>query len=360
MRSVAVVTGLLAAAVALGSQVEKPQPGAKGQGVPPKPAGVPTTKNPTQPPAKQPSGKQPTTAKQPAPVPKPADVPAAKAPPPSADELAVRQQAAAFIKAYNGGDAAALSQLFVPNAEIVDPAGNIAHGRETIQSVFAGTFKQHPKTQMEIAIHSVRMVSPGVAIEDGISTVLHEPQGAAERSRYTVVHVKQDGAWWMASARDLEVMHGAGEDHLKDLAWLIGDWVDEGAASLVATSYRWSENKKYIVSDFTVHFAGQPAMTGSQRIGWDPLAKKVRSWVFDSEGGQTEGVWTQQGNDWIVRISGTSGDGKPSFATNILTQIAKDRCNWQSRGRVKGGEPQPDVETIHVVRKPPAPKSAKH
>ena len=32
-------------------------------------------------------------------------------------------------------------------------------------------------------------------------------------------------------------------------------------------------------------------MTVTQRIGWDPAAKQIRSWEFDSEGGFGEGTW---------------------------------------------------------------------
>ena len=39
-----------------------------------------------------------------------------------------------------------------------------------------------------------------------------------------------------------------------------------------------------------------------QVIGWDPAAKQVRSWVFDSGGGIGEGIWTKQGDKWIKKV----------------------------------------------------------
>ena len=91
---------------------------------------------------------------------------------------------------------------------------------------------------------------------------------------------------------------------------MIGDWVDESPEALVMTSYRWTDNQCYILSEFKVQIGGRPMMTGSQRIGWDPLAKKIRSWVFDSEGGFGEGIWTREGNRWIVKRTGVTRDGK--------------------------------------------------
>ena len=60
------------------------------------------------------------------------------------------------------------------------------------------------------------------------------------------------------------------------------------------TSYRWTDNHRFILGQFTVQIGGKPAMTGSQRIGWDPLKKTIRSWVFDSEGGFAEGLWSRE------------------------------------------------------------------
>ena len=96
------------------------------------------------------------------------------------------------------------------------------------------------------------------------------------------------------------------EEQLKQLQWMIGDWVDESPEALVVTSYRWTDNQCYILSEFKVQSAGRPEMTGTQRIGWDPLAKTIRSWVFDSEGGFGEGTWTRDGDHWIVKRTGVT------------------------------------------------------
>lgn len=270
-------------------------------------------------------------------------------------ERAIRLTAEAVARAYNAGDAKALAALFAPDAEIVNEQGHAVGGQEAIQRTFAGIFEAHPKTRIEIAIDSIRFVGPTVAIEDGTSTVTHAAGEPAERSRYTVVHVRQGDKWLMASARDLPDETSSAEDELKQLDWLIGDWVDESPEALVLTSYRWSDNHCYIVGEFKVQVGGRPAMTGSHRIGWDPLAKQIRSWVFDSEGGFAEGMWTRQGNQWIAKMVGVTRDGKAASATNITTRAAKDRMTWQSRDRLVGGEAKPNVEEIPIVRKPPKP-----
>ena len=269
------------------------------------------------------------------------------------DEKAIRLAAQAVVQAYNAGDAKSLAALFAPDAEIVNEQGQATQGQEAIQQAFAAVFAAHPKTQMEISIQSIRFVGPTVAIEDGTTTVTHEVGETPEHNRYTVVHVQKGDKWQMVSARDLPDEPGSAEEELKQLDWLVGDWVDESPDALIITSYRWSDNKCYIVGEFKVQIGGRPAMTGSQRIGWDPLAKQLRSWMFDSEGGFAEGLWTRQGNQWIAKMTGVTRDGKAASSTNTTTRVTKDRMTWQSRDRLVGGEAKPNIEEIPIVRKPP-------
>jgi uncharacterized protein (TIGR02246 family) len=271
------------------------------------------------------------------------------------DEQAIRLVVEAFTKSYDSGDAKAIAGLFVAGGEIVNEEGESVQGQEAVERVFAEIFKTHPKSQIKVFIQSIRFVTPSVAIEDGTSTVTHPSGQPAERNRYTVVHVKQDGAWRMASARDLPDETGSAEEELQQLRWLIGEWVDESPAALVMTSYRWADDHRSILSEFKVQVGGRPAMTGTQRIGWDPSAKKLHSWVFDSAGGSAEGVWTRNGNQWVVKMTGMTHDGKPASATNVVTHAAKDRMTWQSRDRVVGGEMMPNIDAITIVRKPPKP-----
>ena len=221
--------------------------------------------------------------------------------------------------------------------------------------VFAGIFKEHPKTHMDLAIGSIRFIGPDMAVEEGMATVTHGPEEPAQRSPYSVVYARQDGKWLTASARDLPDDAPTPEEQLKQLEWMIGEWVDESPEALVMTSYRWTDNQCYILSEFKVQVGGRPVMTGTQRIGWDPLAKKIRSWVFDSEGGFGEGIWTREGNQWIVKTTGVTRDGKIASATNIITRVSKDRMTWQQRDRIVGGEKTPDIEEIPIARKAPAP-----
>jgi len=288
---------------------------------------------------------------------KPDTAMAASAPGPAhpQDEKAIRRAAEAFAKAYNAGDAKAIASLFVVDGQIVSEEGQSTQGRKGIEQVFAGIFKEHPKTHMDLAVGSICFIGPHIAIEDGMTTVTDAADEPAQHSPYTVVHAGQNGKWLMASARDLPDDTPTPEEQLKQLQWMIGDWVDESPEALVMTSYRWTDNQCYILSEFKIQVGGRPLMTGTQRIGWDPLAKNIRSWVFDSEGGFGEGIWTREGNHWIVKMTGVMRDGKIASATNIITRVSKDRMTWQQRDRIVGGEKTPDIAKVPITRKPPPP-----
>jgi uncharacterized protein (TIGR02246 family) len=271
------------------------------------------------------------------------------------DEQAIRLTAANFVKAYNAGDAKAVAALFMERGEIVNEEGESVQGQAAIEQAFAEIFKAHPKSQIKVTIQSIRFVSPTVAMEDGTSTVTHPSGERAEQNRYSVVHVKQEGGWRMASARDLPDEEASASEEIKQLGGLIGEWVSESPSELVIASYRWADDRRSILSEFKVQIGGRPARSGSERIAWDPLTKKLHCWVVNSEGGLAEGAWTRNGNQWLIKMSGVTGDGKPASSTNVLTRVAKHRMTWQSRDRVIGDEVMPNIEGISIVRKPPKP-----
>ncbi len=100
---------------------------------------------------------------------------------------------------------------------------------------------------------------------------------------------------------------------------------------------------------------GEPVLSGTQRIGWDPVRHQFKTWIFDSEGGFGEGYWTRSGDQWVIKAEGVRQDGKHASATNIITRLGKDRASWQSTERTIGGAAVPGVDEFTIVRKPPEP-----
>ena len=104
---------------------------------------------------------------------------------------------------------------------------------------------------------------------------------------------------------------------------------------------------------------GKASTTGTQRIGWDPRQKQIRSWVFDSDGGFSEGFISRDGERWVMKSTGVLKDGRTASATNVLTRVNRDTMKWTSVDRTLGAEVLPDAEEITLVRTPPQPRSAR-
>jgi len=271
------------------------------------------------------------------------------------DEKAIHANVAAFVKAYNAHDAKAIAALFTPNAQVVDQDGNATEGREEIEKVFKDLFSANPQKQIEVSINSLRFIGPNVALEEGTTKETIAGNETPEYDRYKVLHVKRDGKWLMALAEDSDDDAATPHERLQPLAWLVGDWVDDGGSSVVKSQCRWSDDKNFLLQEFDVQINGENAMHVSQRIGWDPVAKQIRSWVFDSEGGFGESMWSRDGDGWIIKATGARQDGKTASATNVLIPSGNDGYVLRSRDRVVGEEVSSPTE-FKVVRKPPQPK----
>ncbi len=274
---------------------------------------------------------------------------------PTTDEQAVRQITQELVRQFNAGNAEGIAALFFDGAELIDDAGNGHKGAAAIKSVFARFFEKFPGVTSTMTPDSVWMVGSALAIEEGRRVVSGKGDQPSAGMRYTLVMIKQDGKWRIASARevsddDLLSPH----ERLKPLSWLVGEWVDEGSDSVVQIGCRWSEDKNYLLLDFDARVQGKPELKSSQRIGWDPLVKKVRSWVFDSDGGYGEGVWSQVENRWVIKSRAVMPDGATGSATIILEPRSNDRYVMKGFDRIRGDVEEPDFE-VTIVRRPPAP-----
>lgn len=288
------------------------------------------------------------------------DRPAAKAasPAPQADERAIRELVAAFTRAYNEGDAAAVARLFADDARVEQEDGTILEGRDAIEESFAGSLGMDPRPTIALEPERIQFLSADVASEEGRSTVRRGADGeGAEAGRYEVLYVKRDGKWLHARVRELASDEGERPpyDHLKELEWMVGEWVAEGGENLAQTTCAWADNKCYLVRDFTIRVSGLPAMTGTQRIGWDPLRKQIRSWLFDSQGGFAEGFWSRDGDRWVVKLNGVSRDGRAVTGTQIVTSLGRDASLWTMVDRTRGDEAAADIDEFRLVRRPPGP-----
>ncbi len=270
------------------------------------------------------------------------------------DEKAIKALLDAFVTAFNARNAEATAATYTDTAVVIDERGERVEGRAAIRDQYAASFADNPATTIAIQVDSLRFLGPETALEEGRTTITPAAgAGAPEITRFTAVYVKQGGQWRQAAVRDVVAHDLTPHDRLKELEWLVGDWVNESQAAVVSTSCTWAKGGNFLDREFTMKTDGQPVLSGTQRIGWDPLKRQFKTWIFDSEGGHGEGYFTRTGNQWVVKVEGVSQDGRPISATNIITRLGKDRMSWQSTQRTVGGTAVPGVDEFTIVRKPP-------
>lgn len=268
----------------------------------------------------------------------------------------IRAAAEQFVKSFNAAKAEELAAMFLPKGELIDEQGNVYQGQAEIKDLFAKYFAKYPGATLKLEIESIRLVGP-VAIEEGSRQLSTKDAGSAQ-VRYITVRAKGASGWQIASIREFYDQAPTPNELLQPVAWLVGDWVNEGSDAAVKISYRWSEDKNFLLGEFLVTRGGRVEMKSSQRIGWDPLAGKVRSWLFDSDGGYGEGRWAQVGEGWVIKSSAVLPDGQTGSATITLTPQGKDRYVMKGTDRIVGDARDEDFE-VTVTRRPPAPaKSA--
>jgi uncharacterized protein (TIGR02246 family) len=274
----------------------------------------------------------------------------------SEDEKAVRAVVDSFVQAADKGDAKAVAALFTEQGEAIGLEGGAIRGRAALEAHYAERFAANPGEKIKTEIELVHFLAPEVARQDGRSTILPTDGSPAITSKYTSTIIKVQGRWLIASIRELEDPSITPHDRLKELEWMVGDWIEETSDALITTSIAWTEDKNFLIRSYDIKVQGKSEMKGTQRIGWDPLTKQIKSWVFDSRGGHGEGYWSRNGDQWIVKTHGVHADGETVSATQTLTFVNKDRLLWKSTDRTVGGETRDDVQEFMMVRKPPEPK----
>jgi len=267
---------------------------------------------------------------------------------------AVRKSSQQAVEAFNAGKLDALAGMFLEKGELIDEAGVVYQGRAEISELFKHFFEQFPGAKLALEVESIRQVGP-VAIEEGTRTISIDDGTVRSRFRYIGVWAKTDKGWQLASFRDFaDDPPPTPNDYLQPLAFLVGDWVNEGTDGDVAISYQWSEDKNYLLGSFEFKSADGVARKSTQRIGWDAATEQIRSWLFDADGGFSEAVWTVINDGVLIRSESVNPDGSTASATMFISSKDKDHYTLEGSDRVVGGAEQEDFE-LNIVRRPPTP-----
>lgn len=283
---------------------------------------------------------------------KPDDKAPTEKPESSPDLAAIRSQSEAFVTVFKNADAKAIAALWTEDGEYIDDSGRRFAGRNAIEEVYAEFFAENPNAVIQIAIDSLRLVSPNAAIEEGRAVVEPAPAGAAGISKYTAVHSKVDGKWLMASVRDTWIEAPAAIRSAADLEWLIGTWVAEEHGAQAESVCRWVADGRFLERRYTTTLLDGTKTTGVQLIGWNPQGGHVQSWDFSPDAGYAVGVWTPTDGGWQAKVYGTTGGGISTTAVNRLIRLDDNAYVWQSAQRFLGDVALPDTDEVVIKRRP--------
>jgi uncharacterized protein (TIGR02246 family) len=271
---------------------------------------------------------------------------------PAGDEAAIRKTVDSYVAAFNKADAQALADHWSESAVYTNRfTGEEAVGREAIAEQFAAIFKEKEGLKLNVSIESIRLLSPNVAVEHGTAKLLAS-QAEPEEDKYTAIYIKQEGKWLLDRVTDGDADEAPSHyEQLKVLEWMVGSWVDEDDQARVETECNWTKNRNFLTRSYSIVVGDQIEMSGMQVIGWDPAAKTIRSWTFDSDGGFAEATWTHKKDRWFIQNKGVLADGRKASAVNVMKPVDANSFTWQTTERTAGGELLPSVDEVLIVRK---------
>lgn len=264
----------------------------------------------------------------------------------------ITKTAEGFVAAFQKGDANAVAACWTPDGDYMDLNGRLLKGREAIAADFAELFAENKGLTVRIEVLSVQFPTPDTAIEDGVTSVMAPTGGLPNRAHYTNTFVKRDGKWLLSSVRESPYVPPSNYEHLRPLEWAIGEWsedVKEGHAGRVV--FEWAMEQNFIIATREVAVDDALLFNGTERIGWDPAAKLIRSWSFEADGGFGEGTWAKDGKSgWTVRTSAVLRTGSLITATNVVTRVDADTITWQAKDRRLDGNALTDTPVITMKR----------
>lgn len=269
----------------------------------------------------------------------------------TADESAVRKTMADYVDVFNQKAADKTAEFWTENGTHTDrESGERTEGRAAIQADIAAVLKANSGMKLSATIDHIKFVTSDVANIEGETTVVVTDSKPIV-SKFTAILVRQGDRWLLDSIEEMNMpQQESAADALKQLSWLIGDWVDNAGDTRVSTRFRWTANQTFLLRSFDVETKDGVTMTGTQVIGWDPRNHTIRSWSFNSNGSFGQGLWTQEGNRWVSKSTQTTARGTLASGTYIMEPIDNDSFTIQLVGHEVDGEPLPSEPAVKIVR----------
>ncbi|HBE70607.1 MAG TPA: hypothetical protein DDW52_20875 [Planctomycetaceae bacterium] len=265
-----------------------------------------------------------------------------------ADQTAILAAVQSYQKAFNAKDAAAVAKHFSEDAELTTASGTIK-GRAAILADFQSLFSESTAT-LQLASVEVDVIAPSVAIETGLAVLTKGEE--LQEVPYRAVHIKTKSGWRLDRVQDspARIEPPSNYEKLKELEWLVGNWVLDTEDSSTSISCRWTTNKNFLMQTYSVQTEAGTQLEGTQIIGWDASRNVIRCWLFDSDGGFGSGAWTKSGTTWKAQTLQVVPSGEQASSTNMYELIDDSTFEFSSIGRQVGGKLMKNISAAEFVR----------
>jgi uncharacterized protein (TIGR02246 family) len=256
-----------------------------------------------------------------------------------------------YASAFNARDAKTLSNHWATEGVYTNRStGEQVVGRDAIAKQFEAMLAGKNVPKLNLASNSIEFVSPNVALERGVATIT-EADESVSTTNYKAVIIKQDGKWLLDRVtEENNTVQASNYEHLKELEWIIGTWVDESDGLSIRYECDWTTHNNYISRKYTVSREGDVVSSGLQVIGWDAKNKNIRSWLFDSDGGFVSGTWSGNDGRWVVQSVATLQNGDSGSFTSIFRPLEDGTYTWRKVNRSRNGRILANVKGAIVRR----------
>ena len=267
-----------------------------------------------------------------------------------ANEVAIRKMLAEYVDVFNQKEAGKVGLFWTEGGTHTDrETGKRTEGRDAIQTDISDVMKDQSGIHLSATIERLKFITPDVVSVEGETTVVisdAEPLVSA----YAAIVVHQGDKWLLDSIEEMPLPQPASSTAaLKELEWLIGDWVDDSDDVKVSTTFRWTANQAFLLRSFNVETTDGVAMTGTQIIGWDPIGQQIRSWSFNSDSSFGESTWNRSGDSWLSKSINTLASGETASGTYVMERMNDDAFEIQLVGHEVKREPQPTGAAAKIV-----------
>lgn len=191
------------------------------------------------------------------------------------EAASIRAKAQQYLEAKRSGNAAAIREFWTSSGDYVDAVGQVFKPGDLNPQTSAPTVPGSA-AEAPVAQSSLRFITPEVAIEDGTYEMGTDDDGSELAGRYTAIWVRSRGTWLLDSLREAMPLSPPANSRLQPLDWLLGERVGTTDDATILVSSHWADGGKYIVREFLVRRARGETVVGTQRIGWDPIAGKIK------------------------------------------------------------------------------------